>query len=60
MEEKVIVKFFIRPNGEMYEITYIELDNKTHKVKIQLDNNLSRWFDMDEIMIVPPVIRMKF
>lgn len=53
------VKYFIRPNGHMYEIVEIEVDVKTASIKIVLENKLSRWFKFDEIVIVPPLIRMK-
>ena len=60
MEEgKTTVKYFIRPNGYIHEIQEIVFDNKTNTMKIVLDNKMARWFRMDEIMIVPPVIRMK-
>jgi hypothetical protein len=53
------VKYFLRPNGQMYEIIELEVDPKTSTLKIVLENKLSRWFRMDELIIVPPVIRMK-
>lgn len=54
-----IVKFFMRPNGEMYEIIEMEPDPKTSTLKIVLENKLSRWFKFTELVILPPVIRMK-
>jgi hypothetical protein len=59
MEEKILVKFFVRPNGEVHEITELEMDARTNKIKICLENKLARWFRMDEILVVPPVIKMR-
>lgn len=49
----------MRPNGHVYEIIEIEIDQKTATIKIVLENKLSRWFKLDELIIIPPVIRMK-
>jgi hypothetical protein len=54
-----VVKYFMRPNGELYEIVELEIDERTSSLKIVLENTLSRWFKLDELVIVPPVIRMK-
>jgi hypothetical protein len=58
MEDKLHVRFFVRPNGAIYEIRELVVDTKTNTMKIVLENNLSRWFNMNEIQIVPPLIKM--
>lgn len=56
---KIHVKFFVRPNGEIYEIKELCMDTSTNTLKIVLENNLSRWFNMNEIEVNPPVIKCK-
>ncbi len=53
----VHVKFFVRPNGDVYEIKELDVDTKSNTIKIVLENDLSRWFKMNEIQVVPPVIK---
>jgi hypothetical protein len=53
------VKYFIRPNGAIYEIIELEVDKFSSSLKITLENKMSRWFKFDEIVINPPVIKMK-
>lgn len=53
------VKYFIRPNGAIYEIIDVIVDQNTSSICITLENTLSRWFKFDEIIINPPVIKMK-
>ena len=53
------VKYFIRPNGEIYEIIDVIIDSATSSLKLTLENEMSRWFKFDEIIINPPIIKMK-
>ena len=53
------VKYFIRPNGAIYEIIGLEVDSKSSSLKLTLENKMSRWFKFEEIIINPPVIKMK-
>ena len=54
-----VVKFFMRPNGEVHEIVEMDTDLRTSTIKIVLENKLSRWFKLDELVINPPFIKMK-
>jgi hypothetical protein len=55
----MIVTHFIRPNGEMFKIVDIAVDQKDLKILIVLENGLSRWFGYNEIHIDGPMIFLK-
>ncbi len=50
------VSHFVRPNGELYRIINIVTDDSS--VLIELENGFSRWFRYNEILVVPPFIKM--
>lgn len=50
------VSHFVRPNGETLQITAIQQDE--HSIKIELENGHARWFRYNEIVIIPPYIKL--